>query len=547
MAAVSCHRCAARPVSTATATTKMTASTTLPSSPSSSPNSLAPITPPASPPTMNSAARKTTRARTQPTTAAAAATMAATATDAPSPSATSQPSAKPHASSARWIERSPTKQSSRPTTASPTPVTPRPLPNAAPGGTRAPTRPARPAGSRWSAWTSPPVRRRSGGDSPDSPGHPASPRMDELVQPTRRMPGAPSGARPSPATTRLVPSKSLDPARRREQPGSRCSGVGDAAESEVAGGAVDRLALASGGAVAHAVRRRAQVRAALDHPPGVLVELFWGRRAAARVIRRGVSRVVRGGRPGGGGPLPDLAGDVVQAEAVGREPLDRRGALEAVRVQVLPREAAVPAVGHDPATRRRVLAPGVGGLVPPAAGGVLPLRLGGQPAAGPAGVGDRVGMGHVHDRVQVPAVQGGARALRVPPVGPGHPVPPGGPVLQRHRPRGGDEHQRAGQQQTGIGTGEGGRVGGLFGDGDVPGVLDEPAERGIGDRVLVDPQVPHDCRPDRRLLRVEPVAAHPESPAGYEGRAAPVRADPARARGGHSRAIIAAASRSRSM
>src|SRR4051795_10814940 len=124
------------------------------------------------------------------------------------------------------------------------------------------------------------------------------------------------------------------------------------------------------------------MRAALDHPPGVLVELLGGRRTAARVIRRGVSRVVRGGRPGGGGPLPDVAGDVVEAVAVGREPLDRRGALEAVRMQVLPWEAAVPAVGHAPAARRRILAPGVGGLIEPTAGGVLPLGFGRQPAAG---------------------------------------------------------------------------------------------------------------------------------------------------------------------
>src|SRR4051812_43202848 len=92
-----------------------------------------------------------------------------------------------------------------------------------------------------------------------------------------------------------------------------------------------------------------------------------------------------GGGPFRGGPLPDVAGDVGEAVAVGREPPDRRGSLEAARAQVLPGKVAVPAVGHDAAPRLGVVAPGVGGLVETATRGVLPLGLGGQPAAGPGG------------------------------------------------------------------------------------------------------------------------------------------------------------------
>src|SRR5262249_12589955 len=43
-------------------------------------------------------------------------------------------------------------------------------------------------------------------------------------------------------------------------------------------------------------------------------------------------------------PLPDVAGHVVQAVAVGREGLHRRGALVAVPGGVLPRELPLPAV-----------------------------------------------------------------------------------------------------------------------------------------------------------------------------------------------------------
>src|SRR4029450_9000176 len=53
-------------------------------------------------------------------------------------------------------------------------------------------------------------------------------------------------------------------------------------------------------------------------------------------------------RPPGRAPRPDVAGDVVEPETVGGEPLDRRRALEAVWLQVLPGEAAEPPVGHDP-------------------------------------------------------------------------------------------------------------------------------------------------------------------------------------------------------
>src|SRR3954471_5839335 len=163
------------------------------------------------------------------------------------------------------------------------------------------------------------------------------------------------------------------------RPGSaRPEKIAHAAEAEVSRGAADLLTLAGRGSVAQAVRRRAQVRPALDHPAGVLGQ-HRRLRGAAAVGSPG--RSVPGVGPAGRRPLPDVARDVVEPVAVGGEPLDRRRPLEAVRAQVLPGKAAEPAVRHHPAAGLRIVAPGVDGLVEPAPGGVLPLRLGGQAAA----------------------------------------------------------------------------------------------------------------------------------------------------------------------
>src|SRR5207249_671224 len=86
-------------------------------------------------------------------------------------------------------------------------------------------------------------------------------------------------------------------------------------------------------------------------------------------------------------PLPDVAGHVVQAEAVGRVGADRGGAGVAVVGGVAAGEGALEGVGHPLAAGSGLVAPVVGLAVEPAAGGVLPLRLGRQALAGPLGVG----------------------------------------------------------------------------------------------------------------------------------------------------------------
>src|SRR5215211_5783473 len=113
-----------------------------------------------------------------------------------------------------------------------------------------------------------------------------------------------------------------------------------AAEAQVGGAGVDRLGHASGRAVAAAVVGGAQVGAALHHLAGD------GRRVAgvdaavtgpAAGVGRGAAAVVgvAVGLVPVAGPLPDVADQVDQAIAVGREPAHRGGAGVAVQLQVL--------------------------------------------------------------------------------------------------------------------------------------------------------------------------------------------------------------------
>src|SRR5215217_3310123 len=118
-----------------------------------------------------------------------------------------------------------------------------------------------------------------------------------------------------------------------------------AAKSEMTGCAAYGMTLSSRGSVAMAVRRCAQVRTALDNSPILFADVFSARRTACmnrRVARR---RVV--GQPRSGRPLPDVAGDVVEAVPVSRKPLYRRCRAKATGQKILPRESALPGVDKN--------------------------------------------------------------------------------------------------------------------------------------------------------------------------------------------------------
>src|SRR5262249_30915004 len=160
----------------------------------------------------------------------------------------------------------------------------------------------------------------------------------------------------------------------RAAPGFRDRALArNAAKADVPGRAVDRLALPRRRAVAQAVVGRAEVRAALHDAAREAV--VPGGSTAPSGAGHGLEPVVR--------PLPDVAGHVVEAVAVRRIGLDRRGALVAVEQQVLPGELALPGIGHHAALRRELLAPREGRAVQATAGRVLPLGLARQRLAGP--------------------------------------------------------------------------------------------------------------------------------------------------------------------
>ncbi|SPA49739.1 protein of unknown function [Cupriavidus taiwanensis] len=223
-------------------------------------------------------------------------------------------------------------------------------------------------------------------------------------------------------------------------------------------------------------------------------------------------------------PLPGIAGHVGKAVAIGRKGADRAGAQRPAGLGTDHGERLVllslPDIGHLPAVGGKLLAPGIGRLLEPAARGELPFRLGRQPLAGPLGIGLCVFVRNLHHRVVVLALDRAARAGRMAPVGAGHIAPPARIVLQRHRARRADEDhaardhgavgraRRAGRQLHAQGF----PVGRALGGGDITGGFDELAELRVGDVVLVHPEPMH-AHLVRRLfigLRHLAVAAHQE-------------------------------------
>src|SRR5262249_43570024 len=146
------------------------------------------------------------------------------------------------------------------------------------------------------------------------------------------------------------------------------------------------------GAIPHAVVRGAQERSALQHlardrdGPAVIEAVV--ARGAARVARHAAGRRRRrtswmSRDEPVAGPFPDVPGHVVDAVAVRWERAHRRGPLEAVRGQVLPRKGPLPDVRHLAPARRDLVAPAELGPLEPPARGPFPLGLAGDLLAGP--------------------------------------------------------------------------------------------------------------------------------------------------------------------
>src|SRR5580692_859905 len=167
------------------------------------------------------------------------------------------------------------------------------------------------------------------------------------------------------------------------------------------------------------------MRAALDdlagNPDLRLAWIVAARLDAAARIFRNAARLRRvAGMPGRipvGGPLPDIADHVDEAEIVGRKRTDRRGARVSVAGEILARKCALPGIGHMPATWRERVAPGKLGLIKTAACRIFPFGFGRQLLAGPGGIGFGVPVRNVHNRMVVQTADRTALAIRATPVG----------------------------------------------------------------------------------------------------------------------------------
>jgi hypothetical protein len=114
----------------------------------------------------------------------------------------------------------------------------------------------------------------------------------------------------------------------------------------------------------------------------------------------------------------------------------------------------------------------------------------------------------------LPAFDRAAGAFWMPPAGTRYIGPPAADVTQVHGTSEHEENRAAWGQETGIGTGIGGRIERAFGDGSLPGCRDESGEVGIGHEVLVDPEATDGYCMRRRFLGVCIVVAHPERATG---------------------------------
>ena len=200
---------------------------------------------------------------------------------------------------------------------------------------------------------------------------------------------------------------------------------------------VDRLPLSRGRSIAQAIVRCAEVRAALDHAARHRLTgkclgrgdpwISWHAARALHLVRVSCREPV-------GRPLPDVPGHLEEAVAVRLEARDRRGALVAVELQVLPRELALPRVGHRLAVGEVLVAPREDRAVEAAPRCELPLGLARQLLPRPRRVRVGVLVRDMDDGMRVAAVDRRALSAGSLPVRAGHVLPPVAVVVQVDRP-----------------------------------------------------------------------------------------------------------------
>jgi hypothetical protein len=215
----------------------------------------------------------------------------------------------------------------------------------------------------------------------------------------------------------------------------------------VAHASIDHLRPARGRPVAHAIAIGAEIGAALDYLAGHselrLPPVIAGLHDAAPGITRNAAGLVDlVGVPIGipvGGPVPDVAGHVVEAVRVWWEGADRhRGAVTVIRS---PGKVTVPEIGQPLARRLWLITPYEDHLIAAATCRGLPLGLGRQAAPSPIRVRFGILVADVHHRMIFAATDRRAATFGVAPARAWSPGPPQIDMPKIDRPgRTGEHH-----------------------------------------------------------------------------------------------------------
>src|SRR4029077_11603546 len=206
----------------------------------------------------------------------------------------------------------------------------------------------------------------------------------------------------------------------------------------MASGSIDGLRHARCRTIAPAVVRRTQMRSALHDLPR---DAYVRHVRIIALVALSASRV-KAGAAGLrdlfvllipiGGPLPHVTGHVVEPVAIRRKRPHRRRSFKPVKLKILPREVALPSVGHMFAARSKFVTPNELRTIQPSARSELPLGFRWQLFSYPFGIGFNVFVGDMHHGMFRFPLQRACRSLRMPPVRSGNVYPPVVTVSQVH-------------------------------------------------------------------------------------------------------------------
>src|SRR5262249_3297567 len=155
--------------------------------------------------------------------------------------------------------------------------------------------------------------------------------------------------------------------------------------------------------------------------------------------------------------------------------------------------------------RSRPFAPRVSRAVEPAASGEFPFGFDGQFFSCPGGVGARIVVSDVNDRVVIATLDATAGTLRMLPIRPGYVFPPLPIVAQVYRTRRLSKHGRAWHQQRGVGIRVHGGIGRTLAGRDVARRANEFTKLRVRHGMRGDPESSHPFPAHRALLAVEVV------------------------------------------